>query len=167
MAVRVAVQPTNGEDPDSDLLHLVEQVLGPARRIGHDLWIVAPDYRALLVTVRVRLEPDAIRQDMWEALAILLSSGRLVEGTPALFHPENLGFAVTVHASSIVAAVQELPGVDSVVLTQLAFLDQASRLLGTPPPDRLDVGPTEIARLDNDPTRPANGYARIELRGGR
>ncbi|MGH2896971.1 MAG: putative baseplate assembly protein [Solirubrobacteraceae bacterium] len=167
MAVRVAVQPTWGKDPDGDLLHLVEQALGPARRIGHDLWIVAPDYRALLVTVRVRLEPDAIRQDMWEALAVLLSSGRLVDGTPALFHPENLGFGVTVHASSIVAAIQELPGVESVVLTQFTFLDQASELPATPPPDHLEVGPTEIARLHNDPTRSANGYARIELRGGR
>lgn len=166
LAVRVAVQPTNAEDPDGDLLHLVEQELRPARRIGHDLWIVAPTYRAVLVAVTVALEADAIRDDVRAALTVLLSSSRLRDGGPALFHPENLGFGTTVYASSIIAAVQEQPEVLSVVLTQFGFLS-ASVSPATPQSDRLTVGPTEIARLDNDPTRPAHGYARIELRGGR
>ena len=163
----VTVQPAAGEDPSQELFAAVHEALWPARRIGQDLWVRPPRYRPLVIGLDVDVGADVVRADVLAALAALLGSGRQADGTPGLFSPERLGFGQPVYASPIVAAVQDLPGVEAVVLTRFGFL--APPGVPAPPrlPERLRLRDCEIARLDNDPLAPEHGYATVNLRGGR
>ena len=163
----VAVQPAAGEDPSQELLAAVHEALWPARRIGHDLWVRPPRYRPLVIGLNVDVGADVVRAAVLTALAALLGSGRQADGTPGLFSPERLGFGQTVYASPIVAAVQDLPGVEAVVLTRFGFLAPPGAQAPARLPGRLRLRSSEIARLDNDPLTPEHGYAIVNLRGGR
>lgn len=163
----VTVQPDAGEDPGQELLAAVHEALWPARRVGQDLWVRPPRYRPLVIGLNVDVGADVVRAHVLAALAALLSSGRQADGTPGLFSPERLGFGQPVYASPIVAAVQDLPGVEAVVLTRFGFLAPPGRPAPPRMPERLRLRDQEIARLDNDPLAPEHGYATVNLRGGR
>jgi predicted phage baseplate assembly protein len=166
--VDVAIQPTLGEDPPEELLAEVHRSLQAVRRIGQQVRVLPPRYRPLVVELDVALSSGAIRRDVAHHLARLLSSGWLHNGRPALFNPANLGFALPVYSSPIIAAVQAVAGIDSLTLTRFGFLDQpAASGTAAAPPSQLQLGALQIARLDNDPTRPEHGYALISLEGGR
>lgn len=159
--VDVAIQPDLGEDPADELLAEVRRTLAAVRKIGQQVRVLAPRYRPLVVALDIALSPGTIRREVAHHLARLLSSGWLPDGTRALFNPANLAFAAPVYASPIIAAVHAVTGADSVTLTRFGFLDEPTATAELP------VGALEIARLDNDPTRPEHGYALVSLEGGR
>jgi predicted phage baseplate assembly protein len=161
--VDVAIQPQHGEDPTADLLAEVRRALAQVRKIGHQVRVVPPLYRPLVVALEVRLSPGTIRRQAAHHLARLLSSGWRPDGRPALFNPANLAFATSVYASPVIAAAHAVAGVASVTLTRFGFLDQPA----APAASELSFGTLEIARLDNDPTHPEHGYALVSLEGGR
>jgi predicted phage baseplate assembly protein len=166
LRVRAAVQPVLGTEPDRSVLHRVEQALVVARRIGHDLAVTSPDYYAVAFKVTVRIEAFAIRDDVRHDVSALLGGGLLEDGAPAFFHPSQFGFGDSLYQSALVAAVQELPGVESVTVDGLRFLNPPLRLK---PPDgaTLAVPQTGIVRCDNDLTSPQHGVVTVELEGGR
>ena len=120
-----------------------------------------------MIGLNVDVGADVVRAAVLTALAALLGSGRQADGTPGLFSPERLGFGQTVYASPIVAAVQDLPGVEAVLLTRFGFLAPPGAQAPARLPGRLRLRSSEIARLDNDPLTPEHGYAIVNLRGGR
>ena len=166
-AADVAVQPAAGEDPSQELLAAVDDALWPVRRIGHELWVRPPRYRPLVVALNVDIGADVVRAGVTAALTALLGSGQQADGTPGLFNPQRMGFGQPVYASPIVAAVQDVPGVDAVVLTRFGFLGPPGEPVPAHIPERLRLHPSEIARLDNDPEAPEHGYAVVNLQGGR
>jgi len=166
-AADVAVQPAAGEDPSPELLAAVDDALWPVRRIGHELWVRPPRYRPLVVALNVDIGADVVRAGVTAALTALLGSGQQADGTPGLFNPQRMGFGQPVYASPIVAAVQDVPGVDAVVLTRFGFLGPPGEPVPAHIPERLRLHPSEIARLDNDPEAPEHGYAVVNLQGGR
>jgi hypothetical protein len=162
---RVAVDPLGTEDVDPALLHSVEDLLYPFKRIGHDLEVVAPHYAPLDLALTVCLAPHALRGAVRSEILAALSARRLTDGRLGLFHPDNESFAGGIASSVIVAAVQSIAGVESVVVTRL-------QRLGGPPGDALErgllqLGTLEIPRLDNDPSFPGNGRLVVNLEGGR
>ncbi|WP_236978787.1 putative baseplate assembly protein [Mycobacterium kiyosense] len=167
VVVDVAVQPDLGEDPSDELLAEVRRSLAAVRRIGQQVRVLAPHYRPVAVELEVGLGRGAIRRDVAHHLARLLSGGWLHDGTPALFNPAKMGFAAPVYSSPILAAVGAVAGVDSVTLTRFGFLDQPAASGSATPASPLQLGALQIARLDNDPTRPEHGYALVSLEGGR
>jgi len=169
-AADVAIQPSVGEDPGQELLAAVDDALWPLRRIGHELWVRPPSYRPLMLELNVHVGADVVRAAVTAALTALLGSGQQADGSPGIFSPELMGFGQTVYASPIVAAAQDIPGVEAVELTRLGFLGPPSppgAPVAATVPDRLRLRPSEIARLDNDPAAPEHGYAIINLAGGR
>ena len=168
----VAVDPLGTETVASELLAEIDAYLEPYRRIGHGLAVSAPDYVALDLGLSICLAPNYLRGQVKAALLAALGTGTLPGGTLALFNPDNLTFGQGVYVSPIVAVVQDIPGVTEVQVTRLA-----PYLPGTPPPTTkpdqvpssgvLTLGPSKIARLDNNPNAPENGRLTLLLRGGR
>jgi predicted phage baseplate assembly protein len=165
--IDVAVQPAAGEDPRRELLEDVHRALESVRRIGHVVRVHPPRYRPLVIELEVALATTAVRADVAAALARLLSSGWLADGTPALFSPARLGFATTVYSSPIIAATHGVAGVRSAVLKRFGFLGEPKPPAGAAIAAALTVAALEIVRLDNDPALPGNGYALVTLEGGR
>ena len=94
----------------------------------------------------------------------MFTSGPTCDGTPGLLDPSNFSFGQTVYLSPFIAAAQAVEGVASV----------------QPPPSSASDDPTndataagyitmqrlEIARIDNDPSRPDRGLLELSLDGG-
>jgi predicted phage baseplate assembly protein len=165
--VDVAIQPELGEEPAAELLAEVRRALAAVRKIGQLVRVLPPRYRPLVVALDVTLSPGTIRREVAHHLARLLSGGWLPDGRPALFNPANLAFATPVYSSPILAAVHAVAGVDAVTLTRFGFLDQPAAPGAAVAGSELRVAMLEMARLDNDPTRPEHGYALVTLEGGR
>ena len=164
--VVVAVDPSGSETADPGFLAEVQDYLDGYRMAGHDLQVVAAEYAPLEVGLAIHVDP-AYRQDQVRtALVEVMSNRRLPDGRLGLFHPDRLTFGTAIYLGPIVAAAQAIAGVARVTPTRFSRY----RLPGTDAraTGRIDIGPREIARLDNDPSRPELGRFYLDdLEGGR
>ncbi|MCM6776630.1 putative baseplate assembly protein [Nocardia sp. CDC159] len=153
---QVGVLPFGAAEAPDWLLDEVRAALHRYRRIGHDLAVASAITVALDLGLCVEVAPDHLAGHV--RAAVLRVLGRI-------FDPGGLSFGTPVRLSRIIAAVVAVPGVRSAEFTT------AERLFG-PSGNALDtgvlpLGPLEVARLDNDPTRPEHGRLRLNLVGGR
>jgi Baseplate J-like protein len=163
--VHVGVDPAGSGDVTDEQLARMAARLERYRRMGHDIRVAAAEYVPLDVALKVCVKAGHLRGRMRAALLDRLGTHVLADGRRGLFHPDELSFGTPVYASRIVAAAAAVPGVETAVLTRFQRLGEPSNReleLGV-----LELGPLEVARLDNDPNRPGNGVLRLELEGGR
>jgi hypothetical protein len=163
--VLVAVDPLGRETADPRLLAEIAGRLHRFRRMGHDVVVTGARRVPLDIELIVCVEPHDLRSHVKAALLDLFSNRRLPDGRTGLFHPDRLSFGEGVFVSRLAAAAQAVAGVQNVVVHRLQRLQEG--------PNRelengvLPLGPDEIARLDNDPSRPENGRLTLDMRGGR
>jgi len=163
--VLVAVDPLGRDIVDPQLLADITCRLHRFRRMGHDLVVTGARRVALDIELIVCVLPHYLRGHVEAALLDLFSNRLLPDGTSGLFHPDRLSFGEGIYVSSLAAAAQAVVGVQNVVVTRLQRLSEG-------PNQELEdgvlpLGSDEIARLDNDPSRPENGRLTLDLRGGR
>jgi hypothetical protein len=94
-----------------------------------------------------------------------LGSGTLADGRKGYFSQDRFHFGETVYLSPIYAAARKVAGVSSVsanVFQPQGPSDSSFLIKGEIP-----VGPSQIARLDNDPSFPGHGQLRLVLKGGK
>jgi hypothetical protein len=156
----ITVDRAGGRPIDDAFEDDLRAFLDPVRLAGHDIEIDGPKFVSLLLELAVCVAPGYVRSDVKAALLEILSS-RTRRG---FFHPDNFSFGQPVYVSSIVATAMEVAGVEWVEVT-------AFHRYGEPPASELEdgelrLGRLEIARLDNDASRPENGRIEIEARGG-
>ncbi len=161
----VAVDPLGSAGASPELLAAVEATLAPFRRLRHDLRVEAARYVPLDIELGVCVLPRHVRSDVVAALRNVLGSGRLPDGRPAHFHPDNLRLGQGVFLSRIVAAAQAVPGVQSVAVSifKRLFAPEA----GEKESGVLPIRFSEIAQLDNDPNLLESGRLVIDAGGGR
>jgi hypothetical protein len=163
--VLVTVDPLGTDTADPDLLAAIAARLHRFRRMGHDLVVAAARRVPLVIALLVCVEPHYLRGHVEAALLDLFSNRRLPDGSLGFFHPDRLSFGDGVYLSALTAAAQAVEGVQNVIVTRLHRLQEG--------PNQelqngvLPLGPFEIARLDNDPSRPENGRLTLYMRGGR
>lgn len=163
--VFVAVDRDGGAPVDDDFERGLREYLDRYRMAGHDVEVEGAVDVPLEVSLQVRLHRETLRATVMDLLTDRLSNRRLSNGTLGLFHPDRLTFAQTVYLSPIVAEAQRVPGVAGVEVLRFGPYRRPTielRDLGL-----LEVGRNEIARLDNDPSRPDRGVLDIALIGGR
>jgi hypothetical protein len=163
--VQVAVDALGTATARQALLTRIATHLHRYRRVGHDLVVEAASQVPLDVSLEICVLPHYLRGHVKAALLDLFSNRVLPDGRLGFFHPDSLTFGQGIYLSKLVAAAQAVPGVESVTVTRLERLYEATNAWieqGV-----LPLGPLEIARLDNDPNRPENGRLTLDLRGGR
>jgi hypothetical protein len=168
----VAVDPMGTETADAELLAEIDAYLMRYRRIGHDVSVTPANYVPLDLGLSVCVKPLYLQAQVTALVRRLLGTGVLPDGTLALFNPNRLTFGQAVYLSPIVAAVQSVPGVLEVQVTRLARLVPGRAPPGVRPDSvpangMLTLGPSEIARLDQNPNAPEDGRLTLLLRGGR
>jgi hypothetical protein len=160
----VAIDPLGTDAIDHALLRQVQAELYRYRRIGHDVLVVPPTYVPLDIALTVQVLPGYARGHLETLLRNIFSDHRLADGTLGFFHPDNLTFGESVYASRLIAAAQNVDGVESVVVTRLQRRFEA--------PNReldngvLPIGPLEVARLGSNRANPENGRFVLTVRGG-
>jgi hypothetical protein len=161
----VAIDPFGREESDETFLKQIEGTLYPYRRIGHDLHLERARYVPLDLKLQVCVLPHYQRGHVKAALLALFSNRVLAGGRRGFFHPDNLTFGEGIYLSKLVAAGQEIPGVECIKVKQLQRLFEK--------PNReiefgvLALSNHEIAQLDNDPNYPERGQLEIVVLGGR
>ena len=157
--VLVAIDPLGGVDAAPALLDAIAADLERYRRIGHDVVVRPARYVPLDVELRVCVAPGYLRGHVKVALLAALDS------RAGFFQPDRLSFGDDIHVSALTAAAQAVAGVQDVTVVRLERTFEG-------PNDELrdgvlQLGPLEIARLDNHPGMPENGRLVLDLRGGR
>jgi hypothetical protein len=173
--VFVGILPSNPDDLINEakgvmqLAPALEQEVGDFldgyRIAGYDLEIRPPQFLALEIDLLVCAAPDHFRGDVQQAVLAALSNKQLPDGNTGFFYPGKFVFGQAVYLSQIYAAVQDVEGVDSVVVTRFAPYGQPDN--GELASGVIPVGPWQIARLDNDPNFMERGVLKITMRGGK
>jgi predicted phage baseplate assembly protein len=135
------------------------------RIAGHDIELRPPRFVGLELAVEVCARHGYFRTDVRNAVRDALSARVLPDGSRGFFHPDNFTFGDDVYLSRLYAAIERVTGVDSVAIRKLTRFGQPQR-------DELDrgvleIGPWEIARLDDDPSFAEHGVLTVTARGGK
>ncbi len=163
--VFLTIDRRDGRPVDDDFEADLRAFLERYRMAGDDLEIDGPRFVPLDVVLRICVLPDYYRSDVGAAVAVRLGRGRLPDGRPAFFHPDNLTFGRPVPLSALLAAAHEVEGVG--FAEPVTFRRRGDQSSVAPAPGELTMGRLEIARLDNDPNFSDRGTLRLELEGGR
>jgi predicted phage baseplate assembly protein len=163
--VFVSVDRLGGRAVDEPFRQEVLRFLDLYRMAGQDVDTDAPRFVSLELELFICLERDQFASDVEAALRRRLGNRALPDGSRGVFHPDNFSFGQPVYLSPIVAAVQAVPGVDSVEVKRF-------RRQGVPSSEVSAIGVIELAsleipRLDQDPDFPEHGRLALEFGGGR
>ncbi|MDP9108287.1 MAG: putative baseplate assembly protein [Pseudomonadota bacterium] len=163
--VLVAIDPYCSEQAEPALLEEIAQYLDQFRRVGHDLVVKPARYVPLDLAFNICVKPHYLRAHVEAALRDVFSNRTLPNGDKGLFHPDMLTFGDGIYVSQLIAAAQAVAGVQEVDLIRL------ERYFEGPNDEvqngRLQLGPLEIAQLDNLASLPENGKLVFDMRGGR
>jgi hypothetical protein len=118
----------------------------------------------LRVAPAVCVKPRYRRTDVARALAQVLIAGDTCDGTPGLLAPQHFSFGQTIYLSPIIAAAQAVEGVASVHATAFQRVSDPAR--DAVADGFITMQRLEIARVDNDPSRPDHGILELALDGG-
>jgi predicted phage baseplate assembly protein len=141
----------------------IEAMLNRYRRIGHEVYVVGPVYVPLLLRLSICVSPNVERGRVKAAVEAVLGANLLPGGKSGFFYADNLTFDQTIETSALIALVQAVPGVTSVVVLEFRRLADAP---GGAPPE-LPFGPLEIPQLEADSQHPELGQLLLQLEGGR
>lgn len=162
---RVAVDPFGSAEAPPELLSEIEEDLYRFRRLGHDLAVLPARTVPIDLVIEICVRRGFARSHVLTALRARFGTGRLPDGSPAFFHPDALTFGQGIAVSRLVAHAMAVNGVESAAAHRLQRLFEEPN--GELRAGILEIGPLEIARLDDDPSFPEHGRLRINLRGGR
>lgn len=149
---------------DTPFISKLKNDLEKYRMAGQDLAIEKPDYVSLEIEIDICVLPGYSRSDVQLAILQQLSSKDLSNGETGFFHPDNFSFGQPVYLSKLYAVVQKQAGVSMVTIKKFQRLGINSSEAFTT--GRLNMGRTEIARLDNDPSAFEKGILTLNLSGG-
>jgi predicted phage baseplate assembly protein len=143
----------------------VRAALGRVRLAGYDLELRPPRFVPLDVEVEVCAAPGHFRADVRAAVVEALSAALLPDGRRGFFHPDEFTFGTPVHLSRLYAAIERVEGVDAALVRR--FQRYGRTAAGELDSGTIEVGPWEVAQLENDPSFVERGVLQVTARGGK
>jgi Baseplate J-like protein len=163
--VAITAEPATGGDLTPALRKSLIRHVDRYRLAGQDLMVDGPDYVPLELELTVCVDPDYFRSDVASSLRVVLGSGELPDGRPAFFTPGKFTLGETVYLSPIYQAARSVAGVQTVTAT--VFQPQGPSTTVYLDQGEIPLGPSQVARLDNDPSYPGHGRMTLVLEGGK
>jgi hypothetical protein len=163
--VFITAEPQTGGNLSNSLANALTQNVNRYRLAGQDIQLEGPEYVSLDIKLVVCVDPDYFQADVQQSLNQVLGSCWLPNGQPAFFASSNFKLGQTVYLSPIYAAARTVAGVQSV--TARTFQPQGVATKIYLQKGEIPLGPFQVARLDNDPSRPANGRLTLVMQGGK
>jgi hypothetical protein len=137
----------------------VWQRIEETRMAGREHFVAPAEYVPLRVELAICVQPGFLRHEVRDRVLAALRPGAGQQ--TGYFHPDNLSFGQDIESGDLIAFVQSIPGVRSVKITAFCRLDASVATVE----DRIDLGPTEVARLDADEDFPENGILKLTIVG--
>ncbi|HEY4364587.1 MAG TPA: baseplate J/gp47 family protein [Bryobacteraceae bacterium] len=149
---------------DAERLGLIH-LLNRRRLAGYESYAPDPQYVALDLEVYVCARPDVFRGDVEAAVLKRLNSLKNTDGTTGFFYVDNFTFGQPLERSALEAAIQESYGVAGV--HDILYRQRGVIVTPITMPDEVTVKPSQILRVDNDPSKPERGSLRVYVDGGK
>lgn len=148
-------------DDSIELINLLNRY----RMAGYESYVPAPDFVSIDLRVTICACPDAFAGDALKAVTSALSTAKLAGGATGFFYFDRFTFGTPLERSALEAAIQAAYGVCGVLSIEY-------RQRGITPtwrclPQTLPVGPSQILRLENDPSYPERGTLQVIVKGGK
>ncbi|MGE0397126.1 MAG: baseplate J/gp47 family protein [Kofleriaceae bacterium] len=152
--VRVTIDPVGGETLTPQLANDVAAHLEAVRLIGEDLEVRPPVFVPLRIDLVV-----CLRDDVWPEDVRFVIREELAD----MFHPDRWTFGQALHESEIAGRLARVQGVEHIARISIARWNAA-----TPGDGRsIEVGPSEIIQVHDDPDAMEHGFIELDLVGGR
>jgi hypothetical protein len=139
-------------------------LLNRYRMAGTESYVPDPDYVSIDLIVELCAQPNAFAAQVKQAVTAALSPTG-PGAANAFFAVSGFVFGQPLQRSRLEAAIQAVAGVAGVTCIEYRLRDQTLAFL--PMGDVVTVGPSQIIRCDNDPSRPNNGALAVVVEGGR
>ncbi len=163
--VFVTIDRQGGKVVDAAFKDDMRRHLEKYRLAGHAVEVNGPILVPLEIDLLVCVRPNYFRADVKAALLEVFSNRVLPDQRLGVFHPDNFSFGQPVFLSPLYAAAQAIPGVASVRVTK--FQRQGQDSTAALDAGKLELGPLEIACLENVPNFPERGVFRLDMQGGK
>lgn len=160
--VRITIDAAGTTTLSDELRRRVANCLETYRLLGEDLEIRPPRYVPLTIKVVLCAAADVWPEDLRFAVAQEVSTGYTHDGRLAFFHPDRWTFGQPLHASEIAGRLQAIPGVEHIISLVMTRWNEATPGDGT----LIEVAPSEIIQVENDPDHMETGSISVDIRGG-
>jgi hypothetical protein len=171
--VFLTVDPVAGVELTPSLRAEIVQHVAAYTQTGYDLEVQGPIYVPLEIEIDVCADREHFRSDVEQAAMEALSSRVLPGGRRGFFHPDNFTFGDPLYLSALYAAVEAVDGVDSATVRTFRQVTEYEPDITRPVTTRniergfIPAERLQVLRLDNDPSRPENGFLRLRMGGGK
>ena len=155
----LAIDPAHGDHVGAALRAELLAYLDTRRLAGYDVDLVDPVYVPVELALSICLAPGFAPGDVQQ---------RLVRALAVFFAPANFSFGDRLYVSRLYAAIAAVGGVGAATITRLTRLHAVNPDVRTAENLRrgyLDVGPSEVVRLDNDRNFPERGTVHVAIAG--
>ena len=166
-SVYLAVDPAGGRELSPQDRRAILDFVTRFTQAGYDLELEEPRYVPLGLELHVCARRDHLRAYVEQAVLEALASS-----AGGFFDPDRFSFGDPLYLSQLAAAVEAVPGVDSVTPLRFARLYEDDPDPGRPATAAhvasglVEADRLEVLRLDNDPSRPERGELRLVMGGG-
>jgi hypothetical protein len=148
-------------DEHIDLINLLNRY----RLAGYESYVPSPNYVSIDLIVTVCALPTAFRSDVETQVTSALSTATFPDGTSGFFYFDRFTFGTPLERSALEAAIQSAYGVGGVVSIQ--YRERGITPDWTCIPEVVRVSPSQILRMDNDPSQPNHGTLKVIVEGGK
>ena len=167
----ITIDRLGGREVDQDFEEELSAFIERFQLAGHDVEIEPPKFISLDIALKVCVKPGYLRSNVKLALLETFSCYDLPDGRRGFFHPDNFTFGERVYLSRLIAAAMDTPGVRWVEIIPEGdppgrFQRWGEKARTEIDDGYIDIGPFEIARLDNDPNAQENGKIEFYMEGG-
>jgi hypothetical protein len=162
--VFVTIDRLGGKEIDDQFKEEILKFLNRYRLAVYDLEIDRPIYVPLDISMMVCVGSNYFRSEVKKSLLEIFSSRNLLNGLRGFFHPDNFSFGEPVFLSKIYTIAMKVQGVTSVNVERFQRWGKSEN--GELDAGIIEMGLSEIARLDNDPNIPENGKIEFIVEGG-
>jgi hypothetical protein len=165
MTVFTAADPLGSEQIDTaEQVELVE-LLNRRRLAGYESYAPPPQYLSIDLRIEVCVDDGWLDGDVEEGVLDRLGSSTRADDSGGFFFADRFSFGTPLYRSRLEAAIQGVPGVAGVSAITYRQRGTFSGFLNLP--EVITPAPTQILRVDNDPSWPERGTIRVIAEGGR
>ncbi|HEY1880022.1 MAG TPA: hypothetical protein VGG68_08830 [Caulobacteraceae bacterium] len=165
MTVFTAVDPRGGSVISVDEEISLVELLNRYRLAGYESYAPPPDYLSIDLIIEVCVQTGWLDGDVEESVLNVLGSSTRPHDAAGFFFADRFTFGTPLYRSRLEAAIQGAEGVlgvKSITYRQRgAFTDYRDL------PEAITPAPSQILRIDNDPSWPERGVIKVVAEGGR
>jgi hypothetical protein len=165
LTVFTSADPRGGLAADvTEQVALIE-LLNRRRLAGYESYAPTPQYLSIDLRIEVCVDDGWLDGDVEAGVLDRLGSSTRADDSTGFFFADRFTFGTPLYRSRLEAAIQGVPGVAGV--HAIAYRQRGTFAGFVDMPEFVLPGPTQILRVDNDPSWPERGTIRVIAEGGR